>query len=106
MNTRVLIRVHPWPLILLCLLDGDAHDSYTPTLWLAGGAANAPRGWCREARRHVASELVAFQLMPLEPQFKKPIAANWSYRVADMDRCLEYQAGRARRAKVGGVALR
>jgi hypothetical protein len=35
-----------------------------------------------------ASELVAFRLMPLEPQFKKPIAANWSYKVADMDRRL------------------
>jgi chitodextrinase len=98
-----------------------------------------------------ASELVAFRLMPLEPQFKKVIAANWSYKVADMDRRLvafkdesdgkitswkwdfgdggtsseqnpthEYKAGReytvildiegpdgtARRAKVGGVALR
>jgi hypothetical protein len=35
-----------------------------------------------------ASDLVAFRLMPLEPQFKKPIAANWSYQVADMDRRL------------------
>jgi hypothetical protein len=98
-----------------------------------------------------ASDLVAFRLMPLEPQFKKPIAANWSYKVADMDRRLvafkdesdgkitswkwdfgdggtsseqnpmhEYKDGReytvildiegpagtARRAKVGGVAVR
>ena len=29
-----------------------------------------------------------FQLMPLEPQFRKPIEANWSFRVLDMDRRL------------------
>jgi hypothetical protein len=35
-----------------------------------------------------ASNLVAFRLMPLEPQFKKPVQARWYYRVADMDRRL------------------
>jgi hypothetical protein len=29
-----------------------------------------------------------FQLMPLEPQFRKPIEANWSFKVLDMDRRL------------------
>jgi hypothetical protein len=33
-----------------------------------------------------ASELVGFQLMPLEPQFLKPIDAQWTYTVADMTR--------------------
>jgi hypothetical protein len=32
-----------------------------------------------------ASELVGFRLMPLEPQFRKPIAAQWSFRIVDMD---------------------
>lgn len=35
-----------------------------------------------------ASELVAFQLMPLEPQFRKAIDAQWSYEIFDMDRRL------------------
>ena len=35
-----------------------------------------------------ASDLVGFRLMPLEPQFRKAIAANWSYKVADMERRL------------------
>ncbi|HWB85489.1 MAG TPA: PKD domain-containing protein [Bryobacteraceae bacterium] len=35
-----------------------------------------------------ASQLVGFRLMPLEPQFHKPIQANFSYKVADMDRRL------------------
>jgi hypothetical protein len=33
-----------------------------------------------------ASDLVGFRLMPLEPQFRKPIAAQWSFKVVDMDR--------------------
>ena len=33
-----------------------------------------------------SSELVAFRLMPLEPQFRKPIDAQWSFKVVDMDR--------------------
>jgi hypothetical protein len=35
-----------------------------------------------------ASELCAFRLMPLEPQFLKPIEAQWSWSVVDMDRRL------------------
>ncbi|MDB6082141.1 MAG: domain containing protein, partial [Gammaproteobacteria bacterium] len=35
-----------------------------------------------------ASELCAFRLMPLEPQFLKPIEARWSHAVIDMDRRL------------------
>jgi uncharacterized membrane protein len=35
-----------------------------------------------------ASQLVAFRLMPLEPQFRKPIEAQWSFHVVDMDRRL------------------
>jgi hypothetical protein len=33
-----------------------------------------------------SSELVAFRLMPLEPQFGKPIDAQWSFKVVDIDR--------------------
>ena len=32
-----------------------------------------------------ATALPAFRLMPLEPQFRKPIEAQWSYSVVDMD---------------------
>jgi len=32
-----------------------------------------------------ASALVAFRLMPLEPQFRKPITAQWDFTVLDMD---------------------
>jgi len=35
-----------------------------------------------------ASELCAFRLMPLEPQFQKPVEAQWSWKVVDMDRHL------------------
>jgi hypothetical protein len=33
-----------------------------------------------------ATDLVGFRLMPLEPQFRKPIDALWSFKVIDMDR--------------------
>lgn len=33
-----------------------------------------------------ASCQVAFRLMPLEPQFRKPIEAQWTFKVVDMDR--------------------
>jgi hypothetical protein len=33
-----------------------------------------------------ASYLCEFRLMPLEPQFRKPIDAQWSFTVVDMDR--------------------
>jgi len=32
-----------------------------------------------------ASELVPFKLMPLEPQFKKPIQARWSFKIIDLN---------------------
>jgi hypothetical protein len=35
-----------------------------------------------------ASELCAFKLMPLEPQFRKAIEAQWSFQVVDMERRL------------------
>jgi hypothetical protein len=35
-----------------------------------------------------ADQLVAFQLMPLEPQFRPALAAQWSFQVVDMDRRL------------------
>lgn len=35
-----------------------------------------------------ASELVGFRLMPLEPQFRKPIAAHWTDKIVDVDRCI------------------
>lgn len=35
-----------------------------------------------------ADELCPFKLMPLEPQFVKPIAAQWSFQVVDMSRRL------------------
>jgi hypothetical protein len=35
-----------------------------------------------------ASELLAFRLMPLEPQFRKKIEAQWSFKVVDMNRRL------------------
>jgi PKD repeat protein len=35
-----------------------------------------------------ADELVAFRLMPLEPQFQKAIEAQWSFKVLDMNRRL------------------
>jgi hypothetical protein len=44
------------------------------------------------SRKHTmfgdATELCAFKLMPLEPQFRKPIEAQWSWKVVDMDRRL------------------
>jgi hypothetical protein len=35
-----------------------------------------------------ASLLCAFRLMPLEPQFHKPVEVRWSFKVVDMDRRL------------------
>lgn len=35
-----------------------------------------------------ASDLVAFRLMPLESQFRKPVEAEWSFQVVDMNRRL------------------
>jgi hypothetical protein len=54
---------------------------------------NSPkRSFWNLSRHHTmfgnASELCAFQLMPLEPQFQKKIGAKWSWSVVDMDRRL------------------
>src|SRR4030095_7993028 len=35
-----------------------------------------------------ASDLCAFRLMPLEPNFRKPLEVQWSFQVVDMDRRL------------------
>jgi len=35
-----------------------------------------------------SSQLVAFRLMPLEPQFRKAIDAQWTFNIVDMDRGL------------------
>ena len=35
-----------------------------------------------------ASRQVAFRLMPLEPRFRKPLEAQWAFRIIDMDRRL------------------
>jgi len=49
-------------------------------------------GFWNLSRHHTmygnASELCAFKLMPLEPQFRKPIEAQWTWKVVDMDRRL------------------
>jgi hypothetical protein len=49
-------------------------------------------GFWNLSRKHTmygnASELVPFRLMPLEPVFRKAIAAKWSFQVVDMDRRL------------------
>jgi hypothetical protein len=49
-------------------------------------------GFWNLSRHHTmygqASELCAFKLMPLEPQFQKPIEAQWSWKVVDLDRRL------------------
>jgi len=49
-------------------------------------------GFWNLSRHHTmygqADYLCAFKLMPLEPQFQKPIEAQWSFQVVDMDRRL------------------
>jgi len=54
--------------------------------------SNANNGFWNLSRHHTmygnASELCAFKLMPLEPRFLKPIEAQWSWKVVDMDRRL------------------
>ena len=55
-------------------------------------AARGNNGFWNLSRQHTmygnASQLCAFKLMPLEPQFRKPIEAQWSWKVMDMDRRL------------------
>jgi PKD domain len=50
------------------------------------------RSFWNLSRKHTmfgnASQLCAFKLMPLEPQFRKAIEAQWSWKVVDMDRRL------------------
>jgi hypothetical protein len=54
--------------------------------------AKSNNGFWNLSPRHTmyghASELCAFKLMPLEPSFLKPIEANWTFAVVDMDRRL------------------
>ena len=54
--------------------------------------ARSNNGFWNLSRRHTmygnASQLCAFKLMPLEPQFRKPIEAQWSFKVVDMERRL------------------
>ena len=49
-------------------------------------------GFWNLSRHHTmygnADQLVGFKLMPLEPQFRKPIQALWSFQVVDMSRRL------------------
>ncbi|MGA2748676.1 MAG: PKD domain-containing protein [Verrucomicrobiota bacterium] len=49
-------------------------------------------GFWNLSRHHTmygnADQLVPFKLMPLEPQFRKPIEAQWTFQVVDMDRRL------------------
>jgi hypothetical protein len=49
-------------------------------------------GFWNLSRHHTmygqADQLCEFKLMPLEPQFIKPIEAQWSFQVVDMDRRL------------------
>jgi hypothetical protein len=55
----------------------------------SGGTNN---GFWNLSRHHTmygqADELCLFKLMPLEPQFRKAIDAQWSFQVVDMDRRL------------------
>jgi len=54
--------------------------------------ATGNNGFWNLSRKHTmygnASQLCAFKLMPLEPQFRKAIEAQWSFKVVDMDRRL------------------
>jgi PKD repeat protein len=54
--------------------------------------AKGNNGFWNLSRKHTmygeASELVNFKLMPLEPDLRKPIAADWSSQVVDMSRRL------------------
>jgi hypothetical protein len=54
--------------------------------------SKANNGFWNLSPRHTmyghASELCAFKLMPLEPSLLKPVDANWTFTVVDMDRRL------------------
>jgi hypothetical protein len=55
----------------------------------SGGTNN---GFWNLSRHHTmygqADQLCLFKLMPLEPQFLKPLEARWSFQIVDMDRRL------------------
>jgi hypothetical protein len=50
------------------------------------------RSFWNLSRHHMmygqASELCAFKLMPLEPEFHQPVEAQWSWKIVDLDRRL------------------
>ncbi len=52
----------------------------------------ANNGFWNLSRRHTmygnATQLCAFRLMPLEPRLRRPLSAQWSFRVVDLDRRL------------------
>jgi hypothetical protein len=54
--------------------------------------SRSQNGFWNLSRQHTmygnASQLLTFRLMPLEPQFRKAIAADWSFKVLDMNRRL------------------
>jgi hypothetical protein len=54
--------------------------------------ARGNNGFWNLSRKHTmygnASQLCAFKLMPLEPNFRKAIEAQWSFKVLDMERRL------------------
>ena len=56
------------------------------------GPQSPKRSFWNLSRHHPmfgnASYLCAFKLMPLEPPFRKPIEAQWTWKVVDMDRRL------------------
>lgn len=63
-----------------CIIDYDDEN------------ARGNNGFWTLARHHKsfgnANYLCAFQLMPLEPSLQKPLEAQWSFRIVDMDRHL------------------
>jgi hypothetical protein len=55
-------------------------------------AAGSQRGFWNLSHKTTmygnASDLVAFRLMPLEPELRKPVEVQWSFRILDPDRFL------------------
>ncbi len=54
------------------------------------GPEKPQRSFWNLSRKHTmfgnASQLCAFKLMPLDEKLRKPIAANWSFKIVDMER--------------------
>jgi hypothetical protein len=52
----------------------------------------ANNGFWNLSRKHTmygnATQLCAFRLMPLEPRLRRPLSAQWSFKVVDLDRRL------------------